>query len=38
MHAQIFKTAEAEASRGKDSFIYRNFAGGALETGGEYGC
>ncbi len=37
MHEQIFRTAEAEASGGSDRLIYRNFAGGTSETGGEYG-
>ena len=38
MHEQIFKTAENEAAADNNRFIYRNFAGGTLETGGEYGA
>ncbi len=33
MHEQIFKQAERESASGGDRFIYRNFAGGTLETG-----
>ena len=38
MHEQIFKQAEAEAADNNNRFIYRNFAGGTLETGGDYGA
>jgi pyrroloquinoline quinone biosynthesis protein E len=38
MHEQIFKAAESEAAAGERRFIYRNFAGGTLETGGENGA
>ena len=33
MHEQIFKQAEREAAGDNNRFIYRNFAGGTLETG-----
>jgi pyrroloquinoline quinone biosynthesis protein E len=38
MHERIFKLAEAEAAADNNRFIYRNFAGGTPETGGEYGA
>jgi pyrroloquinoline quinone biosynthesis protein E len=38
MHEQIFKLAESEAADNNSRFIYRNFAGGTLETGGDYGA
>jgi pyrroloquinoline quinone biosynthesis protein E len=38
MHEQIFKVAESEAAAGNGRFIYRNFAGGTLETGGKDGA
>ncbi len=38
MHEQIFKQAETEAAAHQDRFLYRNFAGGTLETEGEHGA
>jgi pyrroloquinoline quinone biosynthesis protein E len=38
MHEQIFKQAELEAAADSKRFIYRNFAGGTLETGGGDGA
>src|SRR5947209_14467583 len=38
LHEQIFKVAEAEAASGERRFLYRNFAGGTLETGGDHGA
>ena len=38
MHEQIFKQAEVEAAAGDNRFIYRNFAGGTPETGGDHGA
>ncbi len=38
MHEQIFKQAEQESETGGDRFIYRNFAGGTPETGGDHGA
>jgi pyrroloquinoline quinone biosynthesis protein E len=38
MHEQIFKVAESEAAADNGRFIYRNFAGGTLETGGDHGA
>jgi len=35
LHEQIFKLAESEAAAANNRFIYRNFAGGTLETGGD---
>ncbi|HTG04183.1 MAG TPA: pyrroloquinoline quinone biosynthesis protein PqqE [Bradyrhizobium sp.] len=35
LHEQIFKLAESEAAADNNRFIYRNFAGGTLETGGD---
>ncbi|WP_420133268.1 pyrroloquinoline quinone biosynthesis protein PqqE [Rhodopseudomonas sp.] len=32
LHERIFKTAEAEAEQGGETFVYRNFAGGTAET------
>jgi PqqA peptide cyclase len=33
MHEPIFRQAEQEAAEHRDRFLYRNFAGGTLETG-----
>jgi pyrroloquinoline quinone biosynthesis protein E len=33
MHEAIFKQAELEAAGESNRFLYRNFAGGTLETG-----
>jgi pyrroloquinoline quinone biosynthesis protein E len=33
-HEQIFKQAEREAASEQTRFLYRNFAGGTLETDG----
>ena len=38
MHEQIFKLAETEAAADNNRFIYRNFAGGTLETDGDHGA
>ena len=38
MHEKIFKDAEREAAAHQDRFLYRNFAGGTLETEGEHGA
>src|SRR5437899_12110492 len=38
MHEQIFKLAEAESAGDHNRFLYRNFAGGTLETEGEHGA
>jgi pyrroloquinoline quinone biosynthesis protein E len=38
MHERIFKLAEAEAADNNNRFIYRNFAGGALEPDGDHGA
>ena len=38
MHEQIFKQAEREAEGETSRFLYRNFAGGTLETEGEHGA
>jgi pyrroloquinoline quinone biosynthesis protein E len=38
MHEQIFKQAEREAAAHQDRFLYRNFAGGTLETEVEHGA
>jgi pyrroloquinoline quinone biosynthesis protein E len=38
LHEQIFKQAAAEAAAGNNRFIYRNFAGGTPETGGDHGA
>ncbi len=38
MHEQVFKIAETESTQDERRFIYRNFAGGTLETGGDYGA
>ena len=38
LHQQIFKLAEQEAASDNRRFIYRNFAGGTLETGGDHGA
>jgi pyrroloquinoline quinone biosynthesis protein E len=38
VHEAIFRQAEQEAAEGSDRFIYRNFAGGTPEAGGEHGA
>ena len=38
LHEQIFKIAETEAAADNNRFIYRNFAGGTLETEGDHGA
>jgi pyrroloquinoline quinone biosynthesis protein E len=38
MHEQIFKLAETEAAAEHNRFLYRNFAGGTLETEGDHGA
>jgi len=38
LHEQIFKTAEREAASHQDRFLYRNFAGGTLETESGHGA
>jgi pyrroloquinoline quinone biosynthesis protein E len=38
MHEQIFKQAEREAASHQNRFLYRNFAGGTLETDGGHGA
>jgi pyrroloquinoline quinone biosynthesis protein E len=38
LHEQIFKQAATEAATGDNRFIYRNFAGGTPETGGDHGA
>ena len=38
MHEQIFKLAEQEAAGDNNRFLYRNFAGGTLETDDEHGA
>jgi pyrroloquinoline quinone biosynthesis protein E len=38
MHERIFKLAEAEAAGNNNRFIYRNFAGGSLETDDGHGA
>jgi pyrroloquinoline quinone biosynthesis protein E len=38
MHEQIFKLAEQESAGDNNRFLYRNFAGGTLETGGDNGA
>src|SRR2546429_52611 len=38
MHEEIFKQAQREAAAHQDRFLYRNFAGGTLETEGEHGA
>ena len=35
---QIFKQAEREAAADQNRFLYRNFAGGTLETEGDHGA
>jgi pyrroloquinoline quinone biosynthesis protein E len=37
-HEQIFKLAETEAAGDQTRFLYRNFAGGTPETGGDHGA
>ena len=37
-HEEIFRQAECEAAADNNRFIYRNFAGGTLETGGGDGA
>jgi pyrroloquinoline quinone biosynthesis protein E len=38
MHERIFKLAEQEAAGEHNRFLYRNFAGGTLETGDDHGA
>ena len=38
MHEQIFKLAEQESAGDNNRFLYRNFAGGTLETDDEHGA
>jgi len=38
MHEQIFKLAEQEAASENNRFLYRNFAGGTLETDRDNGA
>src|ERR1700678_1558754 len=38
LHERIFKLAESEAAADNNRFIYRNFAGGTLETDGDRGA
>ena len=38
LHEEIFKQAERESTTGDTRFLYRNFAGGTLETEGEHGA
>jgi pyrroloquinoline quinone biosynthesis protein E len=38
MHEEIFKQAQREAASDNNRFLYRNFAGGTLETEGEHGA
>ena len=38
MHEQIFKLAVQEAAGDHNRFLYRNFAGGTLETGDGHGA
>jgi pyrroloquinoline quinone biosynthesis protein E len=38
LHEKIFKIAESEAAADNNRFIYRNFAGGTLETDGDHGA
>jgi pyrroloquinoline quinone biosynthesis protein E len=38
LHEKIFKLAESEAAADNNRFIYRNFAGGTLETDGDHGA
>jgi pyrroloquinoline quinone biosynthesis protein E len=38
LHEQIFKQAESEAAANNNRFIYRNFSGRTLETGGDHGA
>jgi pyrroloquinoline quinone biosynthesis protein E len=38
LHDRIFKLAESEAAGDNNRFIYRNFAGGTAETGGDHGA
>jgi pyrroloquinoline quinone biosynthesis protein E len=38
MHESIFKQAEREAEGETSRFLYRNFAGGTLESGGDNGA
>ena len=37
-HAEIFAEAEREAVSDNNRLLYRNFAGGTLETGGDHGA
>jgi pyrroloquinoline quinone biosynthesis protein E len=38
MHERIFKEAEREAAGEQNRFLYRNFAGGTVETDGDHGA
>jgi pyrroloquinoline quinone biosynthesis protein E len=38
MHDGIFKQAELEAVSEQNRFLYRNFAGGTPEAGGDHGA
>jgi len=38
LHEQIFRQAATEAAAGNNRLIYRNFAGGTPETGGDHGA
>jgi pyrroloquinoline quinone biosynthesis protein E len=38
LHEAIFKQAEREAASEENRFLYRNFAGGTPEAGGENGA
>ena len=38
LHETIFKQAELEAEGATSRFLYRNFAGGTLETEGDHGA
>ena len=38
MHETIFKQAELEAASEQNRFLYRNFAGGTPEAGGDHGA
>jgi pyrroloquinoline quinone biosynthesis protein E len=37
-HEEIFRQAESDAASGNSRFLYRNFAGGTLETGSNDGA
>ena len=38
LHEAIFKQAEQEAAGEQNRFLYRNFAGGTPEAGGDHGA